>query len=165
MRVEDQIKKRRFSNHESRLLSRSHTFAVIVILDLKIHESMWIHWPFFSKNLNQRSLTPRWPLTPSLLKSHVWLYPRIIVSKSHENTSMYVDTVINFANYHIHTNTTYRMSDHIVSYWTQFRRDKNTTVWVPHTRVRVRVRVRIRLSFSPYILTVLGTEIVPLTPQ
>ena len=63
----------------------------------------------FSKNLNQRSLTPRWPLTPCLLRSHVWLYPRIIVSKSHGNTSMYVDTVINFANYHIHTyiQTTY----------------------------------------------------------
>ena len=88
----------------------------------------------FSKNLNQRSLTTTWPLTPCLLRSHVWLYPRIIVSKSHDNTSMYVDTVINFANYHIHTHTyytyilwhtTYRMSDHIVSYWTQFRRDKN----------------------------------------
>ena len=97
---------------------------------MKIHQSMWIHWPFFSKNLNQRSLTPRWPLTPCLLRSHVWLYPRIIVSKSHGNTSMYVDTVINFANYHIHTyihilHTTYRMSDHIVSYWTQFKRDKN----------------------------------------
>ena len=35
--------------------------------------------PFF-ENLNQRSLTPRWPLTPCLLRSHVWLYPRIIVS-------------------------------------------------------------------------------------
>ena len=42
----------------------------------------------FSKNLNQRSLTPRWPLTPCLLRSHVWLYPRIIVSKSHGNTSI-----------------------------------------------------------------------------
>ena len=80
----------------------------------------------FPKNLNQRSMTPRWPLTPCLLRSHVWLYPRIIVSKSHDNTSMYVDTVINFAKYHIHTHTTYRMSDHIVSYWTQFRRDKNS---------------------------------------
>ena len=100
----------------------------------------------FSKNLNQRSLTPRWPLTPCLLRSHVWLYPRIIVSKSHDNTSMYVDTEINFAKYHIHTayythttyilltyyvRTTYRMSDHIVSYWTQFRRDKNLDV---HTK-------------------------------
>ena len=93
----------------------------------------------FSKNLNQRSLTPRWPLTPCLFRSHVWLYPRIIVSKFHDNSSMYVDTVINFAKYHIHTyyilhtyyrHTTYRMSDHIVSYWTQFRQDKNQT-WVP----------------------------------
>ena len=61
----------------------------------------------FSKNLNQRSLTPKWPLTRCLLRSHVTLYPRIIVSKSHDNTSMYVDTVINFAKYHIHTYTVY----------------------------------------------------------
>ena len=47
--------------------------------------------PLF-KNLNQRSLTSRWPLTPSLLRSHVWLYPRIIVSKSHDNTWKCVDT-------------------------------------------------------------------------
>ena len=130
--------------------------------------------------VRKRSLTPRWPLIPKLLRSHVWLYPRIIVSKSHENTfkyvdtvthfaktwtkghwplddlwpphllrshvwlcsriivskshgntSIYVDTVINFANYHIHTTyirrTTYRMSDHIVTFRTQFRRDNNGT--------------------------------------
>ena len=46
----------------------------------------------FCKNLKRRSLTPRWILTP-----HVWLYPRIIVSKPHENTSKYVDTVNLFA--------------------------------------------------------------------
>ena len=51
----------------------------------------------FCKNLNQRSLTSRWPLTPHLLRFYVWLYPRIIVSKSHENTSKYVDTVTFFA--------------------------------------------------------------------
>ena len=50
----------------------------------------------FNKTFNQRSLTPTWPLTSHLLRSHVWLYPRIIVSKSHGNTSMYMDTVINF---------------------------------------------------------------------
>ena len=65
---------------------------------MKIHQSMWIQWPFLQKKtLNQRSLTPRWPLTPHLLRSHVWLYPRIIVSKSHGNTSKYVDTVNLFA--------------------------------------------------------------------
>ena len=51
----------------------------------------------FAKKLKQRSLTPRWPLTSYLLRSHVWLYPRIIVSKLHENTSQYVDTVTLFA--------------------------------------------------------------------
>ena len=49
---------RRFSNHESRLLLRSHTFAIIVILDLKIHQSMWIHWPFFPKTWTKG----HWPL-------------------------------------------------------------------------------------------------------
>ena len=83
--------------------------------------------PFF-KILNQRSLTPRWLLTPHQFRSHVWLYSRIIVSKSHRNTSMYVDRVINFAKYHIlHItyilHTMYRMSNHIVSFGTQFRRD------------------------------------------
>ena len=72
-----------------------------------------------SKNLNQRSLTPRWPLTPCPLRSHVWLYPRIIVSKSHDNTSMYVDTVINFAKYHIHTHTYYILHTYIHIYYVQ----------------------------------------------
>ena len=63
---------------------------------MKIHQSMWIQW-LFCKNLKQRSLTPRWPLTPHLLRSHVWLYPRIIVYKSYENTLKYVDTVTFFA--------------------------------------------------------------------
>ena len=100
---------RRFSNHESRLLSRLHTFAIIVIFNRFENTSKYVdtQLTLFSKNLNQRSLTPRWPLTPCLLRSHVWLYPRIIVSKSHDDTSMYVDTVINFANYHIHTYTYY----------------------------------------------------------
>ena len=41
-------------------------------------------------------MTPRWSLTPLLLRSHVWLYPRIILSKSHETMSKYVDTVTLF---------------------------------------------------------------------
>ena len=52
------LQTRRFSNHVSRLLSRSHTFAIIVILDLKIHQSMWIHWPFFPKTWTKG----HWPL-------------------------------------------------------------------------------------------------------
>ena len=49
---------RQFSNHKSRLLSWSHTFAIIVRLDL----------------------------TPYLLRWYVQIYPRIIISKSHEYT-------------------------------------------------------------------------------
>ena len=102
---------------------------------MKIHQSVWIQRPFF-KNLNQRSLTPRWPLTSCLLRSHVWLYPRVIVSKSHGNTSMFVDTMINFAKYHI-LHTTYIHTYYILhTYYVQnewshslflntFRRDKN----------------------------------------
>ena len=108
-------KTRRFSNHESRLLSRLHTFAIIVIFNRFENTSKYVDTlTLFSKNLNQRSLTPRWPLTPCLLRSDVWLYPRIIVSKSHDDTSMYVDTVINFANYHIHTYTYYVHTTYIL---------------------------------------------------
>ena len=86
------------------------TQGSLCLSPMGIHQCMWIESKshentskyvdtvtFFAKNLNQRSLTPRWPLTPHLLRSHVWLYPRIIVSKSHENTSKYVDTVTLFA--------------------------------------------------------------------
>ena len=119
-------------------LLRSHVWLyprIIVSSPMKIHHSLWIQWPFF-KNLNQRSLTPRWPswpLTPHLLRSHVWLYPRFIVSKSHGNISMYVmwiqwsiwqNTTYILRNT-VRRPTTYRMSDHIFSFWTKFRRDKN----------------------------------------
>ena len=74
---------------------------------------MWIQWPFFKK-FNQRSMTLRWPLTPLLFRSHVWHYPRIIVSKSHENTSMNADTVINFAK---HTTYYVQITDYIQNEW------------------------------------------------
>ena len=61
-----------------------------------IHQCMWIQWSILQIT-KQRSLTHRWPLTPHLLRSYVWLCPRIIVSNSHENTSTYVDTVTFFA--------------------------------------------------------------------
>ena len=63
-------KTRRFSNHVSRLLSQSHTFAIIVILDLKINQSMWIHWPFFPKTWTKG----HWPLNdlwPHVCWGHV----------------------------------------------------------------------------------------------
>ena len=65
---------------------------------MKIHRSMWIQWPFCQK-LKPKVIDPGRPLIPHLLRSHVWLYPKIIVSKSHGNKSMFVDTVINFAKY------------------------------------------------------------------
>ena len=47
--------------------------------------------PCFQK-LESKVIDPRWPLTPCLLRSHVWL-PMDHCSKSRENTSKYVDTV------------------------------------------------------------------------
>ena len=79
----------------------------------------------FLQNLSQRSLhilTPGWSLTPSLWKLHVWLYPRIIVSKSHKNTSkfnVYINSdqfckITTCFTYYIHTSyTMYRTSDHM----------------------------------------------------
>ena len=47
----------------------------------------------FFQNFNQKINDPRWLLTLLLLKSQVQLYLRIIVSKSLESTSRYVDKV------------------------------------------------------------------------
>ena len=66
---------------------------------MKIHQSMWIQWPFLQKkkNFNQRSLVPLEEFWPHICwglmcdSTH-----RIILSKSHENTSKYVDTVTFF---------------------------------------------------------------------
>ena len=99
---------------------------------MKMHQSMWIHWPFFPKTWTKGHwpLDDLWPhvcwghmcdstqgsLCPSPMTIHqcMWIQWSIL-----QNTT-YI---------HIHTytyiHTTYRMSDHIVSYWTQFRRDKN----------------------------------------
>ena len=95
---------------------------------------MWIHWPFFAKiwTKGHWPLDDLWPhvcwghmcdsrqgsLCPSPMTIHqcMWIQWSIL-----QNTT-YI---------HIHTytyiHTTYRMSDYIVSYWTQFRRDNNSS--------------------------------------
>ena len=62
---------------------------------MKIHQSMWIQWPFFQKNWTKG----HWPLDdlwPQVCWGHMCDYQRIIVSKSHKNTSKYVDTMTFF---------------------------------------------------------------------
>ena len=71
------------------------TQGSLCLTPMVIHQSMWIQWLFF-KSLIKRMMTPRWFLTLLLLRSHMWLYQRVIVSKSHENTSEYVDKVTIF---------------------------------------------------------------------
>ena len=39
---------------------------------MKIHQSLWIQWPFFQKLEWNKVIDPRWPLTTRLLWSHVW---------------------------------------------------------------------------------------------
>ena len=139
----------------SRLLSRSHTFAITVILDLKIHQSMWIHWPFFPKTWTKG----HWPLDD--LWSHVcWGHTcdstqgSLCPSPMTIHQCMWIQWSIlqNTTYIHIHTyyilHTTYRMSDHIVSYWTQFRRDKNR--WISPFRKRKTCHSTLNVQhFSP----------------
>ena len=77
---------------------------------MKICQSMWIQWPFFFKNLNQSSLTPRWPLTPSLLGIHqcMWIQWLILL-----NTTYYILT------------THYIQNEWSHSLFLKFRRDNN----------------------------------------
>ena len=123
---------RRFSNHKSRLLSRAHTFAIIVILDLKIHQSLWIHWSFFPKTWTKG----HWPLHdlwPHVCWGHMCdsTQGSLCPSPMTIHQCMWIQwSIWQITTYIWHTtyiHTTYRMSDHIVSYWTQFRRDKKVT--------------------------------------
>ena len=100
-------------------------------LNLKIHQSMWIHWSFFPKTWTKGHwpLHDLWPhvcwghmcdstqgsLCPSPMTIHqcMWIQWSILQI-----------TTYTYYTYILHT--TYRMSDHIVSYWTQFRGDKNS---------------------------------------
>ena len=108
---------RRFSNHVSRLLSRSHTFAIIVILDLKIHQSMWIHWPFFPKTWTKGHwpLDDLWPhlcwghmcdstqgslcLSPMTIHQCMWIQWSILQN----TTYIHIHTTYILRTYYIHT--------------------------------------------------------------
>ena len=126
-------KTRRFSNHVSRLLSQSHIFAIIVIRfentskyvdTLTFFPKTWTkgHWPLDDLwphvcwghmcDSTQGSLCP----SPMTINHCMWIQWSIL-----QNTT-YIHIL---RTYYILVHTTYRMSDHIVSYWTQFRRDKN----------------------------------------
>ena len=116
----NKTKTRRFPNHESRLLSRAHTFAIIVILDLKIHQSMWIHWSFFPKTWTKGHwpLHDLWPhvcwghmcdstqgsLCPSPMTIHQCMWIQWSIFKLPHIYTYYIHTYI--------LHTTYRMSDH-----------------------------------------------------
>ena len=87
-----------------------HTFAIIVIFNRFENTSKYVDTlTLSSKNLNQRSLTPRWPLTPCLLRSHVWLYPRdhcVQVPWRYINGMWIQWSILQITTY-IHTHTTY----------------------------------------------------------
>ena len=93
--------------------------------------SMWIHWSFFPKTWTKGhwSLHDLWPhvcwghmcdstqgsLCPSPMTIHLCMWIQWSI--------LQITTYIHILHTYI-LHTTYRMSDHIVSYWTQFRRDK-----------------------------------------
>ena len=109
---------------------------------------MWIHWPFFPKTWTKGHwpLDDLWPhvcwghmcdstqgsLCPSPMTIHqcMWIQWSIL-----QNTT-YIHT---HTTYILHT--TYRMSDHIVSYWTQFSETKRWGLWNRHWPCMERVGV------------------------
>ena len=99
------------------------------ISDLKIHQSMWIHWPFFPKTWTKG----HWPLDdlwPHVCWGHMCDSTQGSLCPMTIHQCMWIQWSILQNTTYIHIHTTYRMSDHKVSYWTQFRRDKN---WVQKT--------------------------------
>ena len=119
---EHPCKTRRFSNHESRLLSRAHTFTSKYVDTLIL----------FSKNLEPKVIDPYMTFDPMSVEFTCVTLPKdhcAQVPWQYINVCGYSDQFGKLPHtytYYIHTykHTTYRMSDHIVSYWTQFRRDK-----------------------------------------
>ena len=101
-------------------------------IPMKIHQSMWIQWP-----LSKTWTKGHWPLYdlwPQVCWGHMCDSTQGPLCPSpmgiHHCTWIQWSILQNFnQDYHIlHTayilRTTYRMSDHIVSSWTKFRRDK-----------------------------------------
>ena len=87
---------------------------------------MWIHWPFFPKTWTKG----HWPLDdlwPHVCWGHMCdsTQGSLCPSPMTIHQCMWIQWSILQNTTYIHTHTTCRMSDHIVSYWTQFRRDKN----------------------------------------
>ena len=82
----------------------------------------------FFKNLNQRTLTPRWPLTQHLLRSHVWL-PKdhcVQVPCEYINICGYSDQFCKIPPPYI-LRIEWVITYFISLFWTKFRRDKNGT--------------------------------------
>ena len=95
---------------------------------------MWIHWPFFPKTWTKG----HWPLDdlwPHVCWGHMFdsTQGSLCPSPMTIHQCMWIQwSILQITTYiHTHTtyilHTTYRMSDHIVSYWTQFRRDNYWT--------------------------------------
>ena len=84
-------------------------------MKMKIHLNMWIQWPFFSQTWSN-GYSPLDDLWLHICWGHMCdstqgsSCPWSILQNLPHTTYIY---------------TTYRMSDHIVSFWTKFRRDKN----------------------------------------
>ena len=96
---------------------------------------MWIHWPFFPKTWTKG----HWPLDdlwPHVCWGHMCdsTQGSLCPSPMTIHQCMWIQwSILQITTYiHTHTtcilHTTYRMSDHIVSYWTQFRRDNKRMI-------------------------------------
>ena len=100
---------------------------------MKIHQKLCENTVnVFAKTWTNRSLTPRWPYDPTsvevtcvtLPKDHCVQCPMGIHQCMRIQWSI-LQKLPHTYTYILHTHTTYRISDHIVSFWTTFRRDKN----------------------------------------
>ena len=120
---------------------------------------MWIHWPFFPKTWTKG----HWPLDdlwPHVCWGHMCdsTQGSLCPSPMTIHQCMWIQwSILQITTYiHTHTtyilHTTYRMSDHIVSYWTQFRRDKKRwIILTTYLRSVLHVEIQSVLEFSPSV--------------
>ena len=123
---------------------------------MKIHQSMWIQWPFFSKTWTKGhwSLDDLWPY---IFWGHMCDSTQGLLCLSpmgiHQCMWIQWSLLHNFnQDYHI-LHTTYGMN-HIVSFWTKFRRDKTHTHTHTHTPTPTHTEVHIAKSTYVMVLSV-----------
>ena len=137
----------------SRLLSRSHTFAIIVILDFKIHQSMWIHWPFFQK-LEPKVIDPYMTFDPMSVQVTYVTLPKdhcVQVPWQYINVCGYSDQFCKIPHTYIHTHTYILRTEWVITQsLTELSSGETKTKILGNLKTLLGAPPRMKLATNPF---------------